>query len=561
MKKVNNIILLILFSLVTSAQVIYNKNVIYCSDNGLVYSPDSIFNFGEINNNGNLYAESYYQNDDTTKGVGNYYIKGDIMDNGTITENNSIYLSGNVQKLSGNAQVTNFWNLYLEQSGPKYFLKKAAINNLLSLNDIELNLTDTLFVAASDTGIIRNEKIGGYYGLISGTSSARVLLNTISTNHYNVPLGSYTGGYIYRPVEIYPVNNDTNKYALMFFNHNPDDDNYLTDSLDNSLCYVDSLYYYKIQDVWQDTSFGIIFHYLPAADGTYNTAGYYLNGWNPCNFISQDQYNEFTRINVIHNNNGQPITLAYQHVDIDSINGNSFACAGNDVIFQVSNSDNYNIQWHVTGGNIIEENNNSVSVTFTGSTGNIFYTLTDQCQVKSDTVAVTVYPIPQGGFTVNNQNILDVPVTFTDTTQNASYWDWDFGNGYTSGSQISSAYYTEPGSYTVTLIVTDANGCKDTVTKDLSIEQIVKIPNIFTPNGDGVNDYFQIIEMGLKNYTIEVFNRWGSLIYKGGKGTVAWDGKTPAGDDCTTGTYFYVFEGEFTQGKKINKNGTIFLSR
>ena len=547
--------------IISSAQVIFNQNVIYSSTNGLIYCPDSVINNGNIKNNGNFILNGFLENNMIVAGNGNYRLSGNMEDNGTILDSNSFYFNGDTQTLSGSSLITSFWRVILENSGPKIFEKKAAIRKDIFLSNIELQLLDSLFVENIDTGNIHNEFLGGIYGFFSASgSNARVVVNSFSLDAYFVPLGSYLNGYLYRPIKIIPQNNDSNKYACMLFPQNPDNESYFTDSLDNSLCYVDSQFYYKIQDISQDTSFDIIFNYIPS-DGIYNTVGYFQNKWLPCNFIGTSQNGVFSQIQVFHGNENYPLTLAYRHANTDSLIGKLSACVGENVLYQIQNSENFDITWYITGGNIVSENNNYVSVIFNSLQGNIFYTFSDQCTVTSDSISVNILSPPQGGFIIENPNILYEPVTFTDTTQNGNFWDWDFGNGYTSNNQIGSAYYTEPGNYTVTLIVTDSNGCKDTVTKNLNIEQIIKIPNIFTPNGDGINDYFQIIEMGLENYTIEVFNRWGNLIYKGGKGTAAWDGKTPAGDNCTTGTYFYTFTGKFQDEKKITKNGTIYLSR
>jgi gliding motility-associated-like protein len=67
-------------------------------------------------------------------------------------------------------------------------------------------------------------------------------------------------------------------------------------------------------------------------------------------------------------------------------------------------------------------------------------------------------------------------------------------------------------------------------------------PNIFSPNGDGINDvwYPQFPE---DDYEIKVFNRWGTLIVNAGKG-FKWDGRNSAGNECSDGTYYYIISGK-----------------
>src|SRR5690554_5042545 len=98
------------------------------------------------------------------------------------------------------------------------------------------------------------------------------------------------------------------------------------------------------------------------------------------------------------------------------------------------------------------------------------------------------------------------------------------------------------------------------------------LPNAFSPNGDGINDYFVID--GLQNFkgvgekplsSLEVFNRWGTVVYQSkglwyGKGNAWWDGTSNTGTmvsigkELPNGTYYYVFTVEFYKGdRKVKK--------
>ena len=100
------------------------------------------------------------------------------------------------------------------------------------------------------------------------------------------------------------------------------------------------------------------------------------------------------------------------------------------------------------------------------------------------------------------------------------------------------------GNYAV--IVTDALGCMDTVNVSIDCKINLFIPEIFSPNGDGKNEKFEI--KGIESYpnnTISIFNRWGSLIYSKSKYKNEWDGKANVGDaTCKavlpSGTYYVV---------------------
>jgi len=93
---------------------------------------------------------------------------------------------------------------------------------------------------------------------------------------------------------------------------------------------------------------------------------------------------------------------------------------------------------------------------------------------------------------------------------------------------------------------------------------VYEIPNAFTPNGDGINDVFNyythFILSGRSNFEIQIFNRWGSLMYKSNDISATWDGKYN-GDYVPTGIYLYNIK--FTDGTKKNNyvSGTIHVLR
>jgi gliding motility-associated-like protein len=109
-------------------------------------------------------------------------------------------------------------------------------------------------------------------------------------------------------------------------------------------------------------------------------------------------------------------------------------------------------------------------------------------------------------------------------------------------------YYLEHGEYTLT--VTDGWGCSTTHTiligEPLTVDNL---PNVFTPDGDGINDVF------LPNFNIEVYNRWGMLLYKGRDG---WDGRYK-GKLMPAGTYFYILTDDDTG--KAYKNSVLLQSK
>ena len=188
----------------------------------------------------------------------------------------------------------------------------------------------------------------------------------------------------------------------------------------------------------------------------------------------------------------------------------------------------------------------------------------DNCSISDeDFVKVYVYDYPLAGFERDPAG--DVPygedVLFTDTTQgNVTDWHWDFGDGMTSMLQNPDHNYADPGSYWVTLIASN-NGCEDTVTAGLEVKIIIDIPNVFTPNNDGMNDEIWIQGTDLDMISMTIYNRWGHSVYSGEGRQFSWSGKTMEGTDCEVGTYYYVIQMTYKDGNISEQTGFFTLLR
>jgi gliding motility-associated-like protein len=173
---------------------------------------------------------------------------------------------------------------------------------------------------------------------------------------------------------------------------------------------------------------------------------------------------------------------------------------------------------------------------------------------------LVVYPKP-----IAHYNSSPVPafinnptVTFTDISTGApiSFWNWTFGDGGTSSVQNPVYTYSSIGNFTSQLVITSVNSCKDSVIDLIIIlsDQITAY-NSFSPNGDGLNDIFEIdnIDQFGPNH-VYIYNRWGQLLWdKTGydNKTVFWDGKDNKGNALSPGTYFYIIE---VDGRKTQKH-------
>jgi gliding motility-associated-like protein len=191
----------------------------------------------------------------------------------------------------------------------------------------------------------------------------------------------------------------------------------------------------------------------------------------------------------------------------------------------------------------------SNGVAFTPSTTGT-YTVTaidaNGC-TNTDQIVVNVTQTPTASFTADTlYGNPGLTVNFTNTSSNATSFDWDFGNG--NGVTVNNLSgqtetYDAIGSYTVEL--TAFNGaCFDTETIIINVielpDVVIYVPNVTTLDGNAVNDFWYIDVQNAKSINVQIFNRWGNLMAELDDLTDKWDG-TVNGNPVSEGTYFYKY--------------------
>ncbi|MDB4533919.1 PKD domain-containing protein [Vicingaceae bacterium] len=141
---------------------------------------------------------------------------------------------------------------------------------------------------------------------------------------------------------------------------------------------------------------------------------------------------------------------------------------------------------------------------------------------------IAVYPKPFADFTYSPEqaNDFDREISFTDLSQGGVSYLWDLDDGESS-TQINPVYeYSDTGIYYVSLYIENQYGCKDSASKPVLIKPTyaIFIPNSFTPNGDGVNDYFSAKAYGIVELETLIFDRWGNNLFEGYQLTSMWSG-------------------------------------
>ena len=162
----------------------------------------------------------------------------------------------------------------------------------------------------------------------------------------------------------------------------------------------------------------------------------------------------------------------------------------------------------------------------------IRYTYTDPITSCSNqiTEVITIMESPKAGMLFSPQPTdIDNPTIFFRDNSNeiVLYSEWNLGDGTIMNDEQNFWHtYADTGTYTIKYYITNIYACTDSVIKNLTINPIYLtfIPDAFSPNNDGDNDYFYPSIIGGNSYNMKIYNRWGGIIYNEDDGT--WNGKS-----------------------------------
>ena len=185
---------------------------------------------------------------------------------------------------------------------------------------------------------------------------------------------------------------------------------------------------------------------------------------------------------------------------------------------------------------------NNIPRTVLPFTDSSYYTfsLADGCgELLIDSALAINMPQPSAGFQYLNDPYVPLRVLFNEKAQNEVSWTWYIDSVVLTG-QTFEYDFARPGEYEVLQVVTSDFGCIDSITITVSVETdfYLYIPEAFTPDGDGLNECFEIKGVGFEGYEFSVFDRWGNEVFHTEDINECWDG-TFNGQPLPVGAYSY----------------------
>ena len=206
--------------------------------------------------------------------------------------------------------------------------------------------------------------------------------------------------------------------------------------------------------------------------------------------------------------------------------------------------------------------NNPRSVLPYGDTAYYTFNVVDGCsELLIDSAMAINMPAPTAGFQYYNDPYVPLRVLFSEKASNEVAWTWYVDSNTFYGPEFEYDF-SRPGDYEVTQVVVSDFGCVDTIILTVSVETdfYLYIPNTFTPDGDGLNECFEIKGVGFEGYSIEIFNRWGNPVFSTSDENECWDG-TFNGKDVPIGTYSYRIVAQLPFDEIYIKEGTLQIIR
>ncbi len=232
-------------------------------------------------------------------------------------------------------------------------------------------------------------------------------------------------------------------------------------------------------------------------------------------------------------------------------------CAGDSAVFFTNTLTNVSYSW--TGPNNFSSNASSFTLyPITNANAGVyyFYASNNGCLSSISSVTISNNPLPIVNLGPDTVMCNSSPnITLTINTYPWIQWQ--------DNSSVNSYIINiVTGTYWVSVI--DSNGCKGSDSINVVFVECdnFRMPNVFTPNGDGSNDLFRIDCESVKEFKLIVFDRWGKQVFETYDSKKGWDGTNMfTGQESAPGTYFYALQVKLYNGKYKEYKGNVTLFR
>jgi gliding motility-associated-like protein len=227
------------------------------------------------------------------------------------------------------------------------------------------------------------------------------------------------------------------------------------------------------------------------------------------------------------------------------------ACEGSSIELQS--------QKRVDGQSYLWQNGDT-AITPTVTTEGVYVVeVFNQCGAYQDSTLIKLWPLPKENNLMDTTIYLGTHTRLDGAEANTYHWQPSLG---LNCSNCRSPIATPESTTTYYLSTANQWGCirLDSVTVYVDKNLLVYVPNIFSPNGDGQNDYLFVRGKGIKNMQFVVYNRWGEKVFETSDPSIGWDG-TFRGSPLSPAVFVYTLDAVLESGQRVLKNGDVALVR
>lgn len=550
---------------------IYNDALIHVNgDWENVHSGTLLTNEGEIhlradNNEGDFYIKDTAQ----VQGNGIYRLENDWSNSGIfISDSSHVYLDGAFELITGDS-VSRYYDLTLEGTGVKTQLIDAEVKHQLNLNNLELATQNfEMYVSNSWDSAIVHQSTYLDEGFVSSVAGGLLVRKTDSVFNYFFPVGSNQNGHQFRPVTIENLMLSSEAMGVRMIPEDATTNGLDRDEKDSIICFINDNYYHEITSVDNLDQSNISIFYDPNVETSWNIAAQWNTPtgtqWNRLISAPSTLYSYAGRTVDNHNDYSNDFyALGYYNEVLPTIYGDTIIC-DTTLIYTYSTDTYSTYSWEAenNGNSIGFSNQETIDIQWLNGNGtsNVLTLIATDifgCESLETSVTVDVNHIlaqydtlPGGGAGT---------IVFDNTSLGGDDFEWTIGN-YTSTYEDEEYTFTEVGDYDIELIVTNDLGCSDTVTGFINIPVLFWVPNVFSPNGQTGNELFFIDAVGVEEYRLQVFDRWGLMMFESTNS--AWDGTNQRNNQpVPEGTYYFIYTATDQSGDDHTFNGPMSLFR
>ncbi|MBM77461.1 MAG: hypothetical protein CL846_03190 [Crocinitomicaceae bacterium] len=242
-------------------------------------------------------------------------------------------------------------------------------------------------------------------------------------------------------------------------------------------------------------------------------------------------------------------------------------CVGDTLEFSISSCKSQKLEWYVNNKFHSHESNGKFILDRPGTLKFDLRSITEKDTLISNSIEIII------------EDLSDLKISFQKTEENQMtkyYFNalssnnldgdfyWDFGNNKTSIEKYAENFYQKNGTYNVSLDYTSKFGCNNKVFTSIDVLKKTNLlaPNSFTPNADGINDFFmpEALKTNGKPFTLKIYNKNGQLIFESKNASNQWDGiNQNNGQKCKIDNYIWLVNTINDNGEAEQFQGTILI--